>query len=113
MTVTQLQSRKAELLNSLDSAGTAGELEAFKHAHLVRKGSIAALFDDLKNVPKEIKPEVGKALNELRKSVEEKFSEKEASLGGAKPENKEHLDLTMPARPVSVSEPGHEHPLTK
>lgn len=113
MTINELQKREAELLRFLDSAGTSGDLEAFKLAHLVRKGSIAALFDDLKNVPKEIKPEVGKALNELRKSVEEKFNEKEASLGGAKPEKKDDLDLTMPARPLLVSEPGHEHPLTK
>ena len=113
MTVTELQSRKAELLNSLDLAGTAGDLEAFKLAHLVRKGSINALFDDLKNVPKEIKPEVGKALNELRKSVEEKFSEKEASLNGAAVTKSELHDLTMPARSLPVFEPGHEHPLTK
>src|SRR5579864_7592263 len=113
MTVTELQSRKAELLNSLDLAGTAGDLEAFKLAHLVRKGSIAALFDDLKNVPKEIKPEVGKALNELRTTVEEKFKQKEAALGGTVEHKTSGLDITMSSRPLSVSGPGHEHPLTK
>src|SRR2546421_6132393 len=113
MTVNDLQARKSELLHSLASAQGTSDLEAFKLAHLVRKGSIAALFDDLKNVPKEIKPEVGKALNELRTAVEEKFKEKESSLGGSGTQAAEHLDLTMPARPIPVSEPGHIHPLTK
>jgi phenylalanyl-tRNA synthetase alpha chain len=113
MTVNELHSRKGQLLESLDTVSSTGDLEAFKLAHLVRKGSIAALFDDLKNVPKDIKPEVGKALNELRTAIEEKFKEKEAALGGAQISHAEHLDLTMPSRPLSVSEPGHEHPLTK
>lgn len=113
MTTADLQSRKTELLSALEAASTAADLEAFKLAHLVRKGSIAALFDDLKNVPKDIKPEVGKVLNELRISVEENFKKKESSLGGGKMAAAANIDLTMPARPLSVSEPGHEHPLTK
>ena len=113
MTVNDLQTHKQELLVSLEKAVTSEDLEAFKLAHLVRKGSIAALFDDLKNVPKEIKPDVGKILNELRSEVEEKFREKEASLGAGSIAQVERIDLTMPARPLSVSEPGHEHPLTK
>ncbi len=113
MTVTELQSRKIELLSSLESAATQAELDAFKLAHIVRKGSIAALFDDLKNVPKDIKPEVGKSLNELRISVEEKFKEIQSALSGGLHEKANTLDLSMPSRPLTVSEPGHEHPLNK
>ncbi len=113
MTVNELQARKEELISQLHSASTPDALEAYKLAHLVRKGSIAALFDDLKNVPKEIKPEVGKTLNELRKEVEEIFKEKEAALGSGIKTASDSIDLTMPARPISVSEAGHEHPLTK
>ncbi|MEP7236004.1 MAG: hypothetical protein ABI778_11985, partial [Ignavibacteriota bacterium] len=113
MTVTELHSRKGELLGLLDLASDAAGLESFKLAHLVRKGSIAALFDDLKNVPKEIKPEVGKALNELRTSVEGKFKEKEESLGGVSVIKSAGIDITMPARSLPVSEVGHEHPLIK
>src|ERR1041385_2234479 len=113
MTVSELQSRKTELLDYLNSLSKPEDLEAFKLAHLVRKGSIAGLFEELKNVPKEIKPETGKALNELRKAIEEAFKEKEIAIGGPIHVTSESLDLTMPARPVSVSETGHEHPLTK
>jgi phenylalanyl-tRNA synthetase alpha chain len=113
MTVNELQSRKAELLNILNSTASVHDLETFKLSHLVRKGSIAALFDDLKNVPKDIKPEVGKALNELRTQIESAFKEKEDLLGSGNISLAEQIDLTMPARPVPVSEPGHEHPLAK
>ncbi|HYM20193.1 MAG TPA: phenylalanine--tRNA ligase subunit alpha [Candidatus Kapabacteria bacterium] len=112
MTVSELQAKTSELLGELNRASSTNELDAFKLAHLVRKGSIAGLFENLKNVPKDIKPEVGKALNELRQSVENAFKEKESSLGGVQKSSAETIDLTMPARPLSVSEPGHEHPLT-
>lgn len=113
MTVSELQTRTSELRASLDSLITTQQLEEFKLLHLVRKGSIAVLFENLKNVSKEDKPAVGKALNELRTSVEAKFAEKEESLGGAKKIEGMKLDLSMPARPLSVTEPGHEHPLIK
>ncbi|HET9135442.1 MAG TPA: phenylalanine--tRNA ligase subunit alpha [Candidatus Kapabacteria bacterium] len=111
MTISQLQTKTSELLAILDAASTADELEQFKLAHLVRKGSIAELFENLKSVSKEDKPAVGKALNELRTTVESKFKEKEDSLGGAKKEVREEIDLTMPAKSLPVSAPGHEHPL--
>ncbi len=113
MTVSELQARTSELQAELEPIATAVALEEYKLAHLVRKGSIAAMFEDLKNVSKEEKPAVGKALNELRTTIEDKFKDKEASLGGAKKTDSAKLDLSMPARPLSVSEPGHEHPLIK
>jgi phenylalanyl-tRNA synthetase alpha chain len=111
MTTEFLEQQKKNLLEDINSLSSAQELEEFKLAHLVRKGSIAALFEDLKNVSKETKPAVGKALNELRKAVEERFAEKEQSLGGTKKATHDAIDLTLPARPLPVSEPGHAHPL--
>jgi phenylalanyl-tRNA synthetase alpha chain len=113
MTIRDLEQRKEVLLSTLDTVSTGAELEQFKLEHLVRKGSIAALFDDLKSVSKEEKPLAGKALNELRQAVEAKFKEKEDSLGGSAPKASTGIDLTMPSRPITVSSPGHEHPLTK
>ncbi|MDP4230128.1 MAG: phenylalanine--tRNA ligase subunit alpha [Bacteroidota bacterium] len=111
MTIPELRTRKAELLKALESVASSADLEAFKLAHLVRKGSIATLFDDLKTVPKEVKPEAGKLLNELRTAVEEKFKEIEITLASSQKPKSRQLDLTMPARPITVTEPGHKHPL--
>ena len=48
------------------NAATPEEVEQFRIKHLSKKGSIATLFDDFKNVPNEQKKEIGKALNELK-----------------------------------------------
>ncbi len=114
MTLIEIQNVREKLLADLDAISGAPELEAFKLAHLTRKGTIAAMFDELRSVSKEEKPQAGKELNTLRQSVEARFKEREEELG-ATGGHEEHgrLDLTMPARPVSVSTPGHEHPLMK
>ncbi|HEY6172387.1 MAG TPA: phenylalanine--tRNA ligase subunit alpha [Candidatus Kapabacteria bacterium] len=113
MTIRDLEQRKEVLLSTLDSLTDAASLDAFKLEHLVRKGSIAALFDELKNVSKEEKPLAGKALNELRQAVEAKFAEKESALGAGTTSSAPKIDLTMPSRPLPVGNVGHEHPLAR
>ncbi len=113
MTLNEILNVREKLLADLDAITRADELETFKLAHLTRKGTIAAMFEDLRSVSKEEKPLAGKALNELRQSVEERFAEKEQSLGASKPVGMHHIDLTMPARTVTIAAPGHEHPLMK
>ncbi len=110
MTLNELSIIRERLLADLDAIADAADLEAFKAAHLVRKGTIAALFDDLRSVPKDEKPLAGKELNLLRQAVEERFAEKEATLGQHVAAG-HHLDLTMPARTVPAVAPGHEHPI--
>ncbi len=113
MTLNEILIVREKLLADLDAMTGAGELDAFKLAHLTRKGTIAAMFDNLRAVSKEEKPLAGKELNLLRQSVEERFAEKEQLLGARRQEGLSHIDLTMPARTVPVTAPGHEHPLMK
>jgi phenylalanyl-tRNA synthetase alpha chain len=113
MTLNEISNVREKLLADLDQVTGADELEAFKLAHLTRKGTIAAMFDDLRAVSKEEKPLAGKGLNLLRQSVEERFAEKEQSLGANKHVGSLQMDLTMPARTVPVTVLGHEHPLMK
>ena len=77
MSLNEIYNVREKLLADLDAIGAADQLEAFKLAHLTRKGTIAAMFDELRTVPKEEKPQAGKELNLLRQSVEERFKEKE------------------------------------
>jgi phenylalanyl-tRNA synthetase alpha chain len=113
MTLLEIANVREELLKEVDNLVTAEQVEAFKLAHLTRKGTIAALFDRLRDVSREEKPLAGKELNLLRREVEERFREREESVGTSKPRTRQSLDLTMPGRPVPVVEPGHEHPLMK
>src|SRR5256885_2146881 len=112
MTLTEILNVREKLLADLDTIGSLDALEAFKLAHLTRKGTIAAMFDDLRSVSKEEKPKAGKELNTLRQSVEERFKEKEELFGASsRAGGGSSIDLTMPARTVPVTSPGHEHPL--
>ena len=83
-------------------------VDAFRLKHLVRKGTLQALVDALRDVPKEEKPLVGKSLNELRKHTDAEFErlrEQYASDVVVKA-----MDVTLPPRgPL----PGSIHPITQ
>jgi len=115
MTLNEILIVREKLLADLDAIEMLDQLEAFKLAHLTRKGTIAAMFDELRTVSKGEKPQAGKELNALRQSVEERFKEKEEALfaKAGKHKGAASIDLTMPARTVPVTSSGHEHPLMK
>jgi phenylalanyl-tRNA synthetase alpha chain len=113
MTKIELDTLREALLVDLDRITSIEDLEQFKLAHLTRKGTIAALFERLREVSKDDKPQIGKDLNALRTSIETRFAERESEGSFQKRSTKASIDLTMPARAVPVTEPGHEHPLAR
>jgi phenylalanyl-tRNA synthetase alpha chain len=84
-------------------------LDELKVRYLARKGAVAALFEQLKSVPDADKPAAGKALNDLRRTLQELAARKEAELGGAGASTPV-LDLTLPGRQTPR---GGIHPLTR
>ncbi len=82
-------------------------LENFRIRFMGRKGEIQALFDDFKNVPVEEKKEMGKLLNELKNSAQDKYDALKDSIGGPS-SKKEAIDITAPGAPL---QPGSRHPL--
>lgn len=84
-------------------------VEAFKLKYLVRKGAIAALFDGMKDVPKEERGAVGKLLNELKQIAESKFDAAKATFE-PKTQTEDSVDLTLTGRKVFL---GAEHPVQK
>jgi phenylalanyl-tRNA synthetase alpha chain len=85
------------------------EVEQFRVKHLSKKGTIAALFDDFKNVSGEQKRAVGQALNELKTRAAARVNELKEKLEGTAGDPREHVDLTLPGDPVRV---GARHPLS-
>ena len=67
------------------TATTPAEVEQFRIKHLSKKGTIAALFDDFKNVPADQKKEIGKALNELKTAALDKVNELKEKLCNSDP----------------------------
>lgn len=105
----EIASIRSQAETDMAAVATGGQLEEFRIRYLARKGLIAGLFDQLKNVEVSQKPVLGKLLNELRKEVQRLFDEKSASLHSAVPKSVE-LDLTLPGRGRFR---GTMHPLTQ
>jgi phenylalanyl-tRNA synthetase alpha chain len=101
---------KEQLQADIQRVESTSELEEFRIKYLARKGQIAVLFDQLKELPAEERPAVGKALNELRALAQSRFDEKKAKLEQTGEQSKPHLDLTLPGRPRWV---GSKHPITR
>lgn len=89
-------------------ASALDELEQHRVRLLGRKGSITELFDEFREVPKEVKKEFGKVLNELKNKAQEKIDALKESLEASGPQV-EKTDLSRPGEPLGG---GTRHPLT-
>ncbi len=99
-----------QLIAEIESftATTPEEVEQFRIKHLSKKGSIAVLFDDFKQVPAEQKKEIGKALNDLKTVALAKVNELKDSLCNTDT-GKTGADLTLPG---DLQKLGSRHPLS-
>jgi phenylalanyl-tRNA synthetase alpha chain len=84
-------------------------LDELRVKYLSRKGVIANLFDELKNVSKEEKPRLGQMLNKMRDSLQDQFNSLKEKLEVSKQTTKE-IDLTLPGREKPI---GSQHILTQ
>jgi phenylalanyl-tRNA synthetase alpha chain len=85
-------------------------LEAFRRKFMTKKGVIATLFADLKNVRPSEKKELGIVLNELKSAAREKFSTLVAQVNTANQTIEQTTeDLTLPPPANAL---GALHPLT-
>lgn len=84
-------------------------LEQFRLTHMVRKGTIQQLVDELRNVPAADKPAVGKALNDLKNWVNGLFAVLEEKLV-YEASQVALFDTTLPSRGVQK---GSAHPITQ
>ena len=89
------------------NANNLEEVELFRIKYLSKKGIIASLFDDFKNVPSEQKRAIGQALNELKTTALAKVNKLKETLNNVQ-EHASGLDLTLPGDPLKL---GSRHPL--
>ncbi|MDO9000733.1 MAG: phenylalanine--tRNA ligase subunit alpha [Bacteroidota bacterium] len=102
-----------KLLEEVESFGaqTKEQVEEYRIKWLSKKGEVTALFDDFKDVPSDLKKEVGQKLNLLKTKAQEKINglkEKFDAESDAKDIN--GIDLTLPAFPTL--QVGTRHPLS-
>src|SRR5688572_3544837 len=86
------------------------QVEEYRIKWLSKKGEVSSLFDDFKNVPGELKKEVGQKLNLLKTKAQEKINELNDALETNSSGAKESFDLTLPGFPTLQN--GTRHPLT-
>ena len=84
------------------------ELEKLKIQYLSRKGEVADLFNHMKDVAVEERPQIGQNLNELKSHITEEIEKLLSRL--QKKSTDSQLDLTLPGRIPFI---GRKHPLTK
>src|SRR4051812_29798898 len=98
---------KVSLLKS-EIEAFSGNSEEFRLKYISKKGSVSALFEELKNVPVENKKETGQILNQLKQQAEAKFKSLSESSESSS-SSKTDIDLTLP--PIT-NKTGNLHPLT-
>ncbi|MFB6307434.1 MAG: phenylalanine--tRNA ligase subunit alpha, partial [Flavobacteriales bacterium] len=95
--------KEVESFNSNDK----DKIEEFRIKFLGRKGIMQELFTEFKKVSPEEKKQLGKLLNELKKTTEDKV--KSLSEGNERANKKKYNDLTVPPGGTGV---GSRHPLS-
>ncbi|MDP4184356.1 MAG: phenylalanine--tRNA ligase subunit alpha [Bacteroidota bacterium] len=84
------------------------ETEQLRIKYLSKKGSISQLFDEFKNVPSEMKREIGQALNILKNQATERINDLKETFEEQGNETGS-VDLTMPGDSMK---PGTRHPIS-
>ena len=97
-----MEQRINDLLQEVSqfTATDKASLEAFRLKFISKKGAVAALFEEMKQLPAEKKKETGRILNELKKAAEARFSEISSQLE-SRAETKTVIDYGV-ERPVEL-----------
>lgn len=95
---------EVELLNAANEE----ELEALRLKYLSKKGLVNQLMADFRNVPAEMKREVGMRINEAKNALQDRFNVLKAQLATAEDDHSD-LDLTRTPYPAPL---GTRHPLS-
>jgi phenylalanyl-tRNA synthetase alpha chain len=107
-----LEALRGEVLERIQQAHSAKELEQVRVEALGRSGSITLLLRGLKDLPAEERPRMGERLNQLRRALEQELEARLAAVNWqakAKALAEEKIDITLPG---TRFERGHIHPLT-
>ena len=110
--LTKIEELKQDLIQSLQKIKNETDLEAFRIQHLSRQGTIAQLFDNLKNITSEEKRLLGPTLNQLKQNLQSLFDEKKEICFQtgikADQEKQKHFDVSL----SKCTNHGSLHPYT-
>lgn len=84
------------------------EAEELRIKILGKKGELNRLLADFRNVPNEQKPQIGKLINDLKTSVQDRVNELKNNLQQTGKKESD-IDLTLPGSPLPL---GSRHPIS-
>lgn len=105
--ISDLQS---EIDQQLPAISSQDSLEKFRIEFLSRSGKLASLYEDLKTIPADQKPQYGQKINTLKRSSETRFEELKLSLQTSSRSQVNEIDITLPGR---MRPKGTRHPITR
>ena len=105
--LTDLESTLEEGLVLLKNVQTTSDIEDLRIKFLGRKGLISNQMKELKNVPQEERPIVGKTANKVKSSLTEAIHQRLEELKDL--DSSEFIDVTLPGRRRFI---GHKHPIS-
>jgi phenylalanyl-tRNA synthetase alpha chain len=103
-----IEKLKKKFNNDLSRIDSLTQLDNVKIQYMSRKGEVADIFNHMKDVAPDDRPQVGKSLNELKSYINNEIEKFQAGLQKKSTDSK--LDLTLPGRKPFV---GRKHPLTQ
>lgn len=95
--IEEIKELRNLIAQELEQINNKDILENFRMKYLVKKGEIQTFFDKMKNAPVDIKPLIGKELNELRQFAEREFKSLQERFTSDTSATTE-IDLTLPGR---------------
>ncbi len=108
--IDKIDNVRNDALAAIGAVDSPRSLEEFRIRFLARKGLIAELFDAMRTLDPEQRPAAGKALNDLRNTVQRLHDDKKAAIEGRAPRVVQRLDPTLPGRRQWV---GSKHPINQ
>ncbi len=109
----QLDRIRDQALQALAEVQDETGLQLWRVQHLGRRAPIMQVFSQMKDLPKDQRPLVGKKANQVRQELEAAFAERAEALKQAairRSMETERLDVTLPGRPLPR---GGLHPQTR
>ncbi len=95
----EIKKVKNEFEAALKAVKNTQDLDNLRGKFLVKKGAIQQLFGQLKTVPPELKPQVGKELNILSKFAENEYKVLKEKLVSSTDKSKSNtIDISLPGR---------------
>lgn len=106
----QIQLFREQFFPLISEVSDDKQLEEIRIKYLSRNGILAEMFEEMKKLPKELKPTIGKDLNILRNEAESLFNQVKQKIEAAKLVGGAFIDSTLPERKLVL---GSKHIITQ